>query len=197
MQMSTSAFTLMLLNLAYIGLLPRLFFRRDGHLNLKWWATAAPFFVCTFVVTLHYIGVLQRPIGVDAAGVYEAVATSLSVASVALISLTLGTHRRRLSLWHQSNDRPDEIVTYGAYRFIRHPFYAAFILALFAAVSLCPSVWTAGTCLYGLIMLNYTAAREERMLLRSAFGAQYAAYVGRTARFLPGPGRLREFGGAG
>jgi protein-S-isoprenylcysteine O-methyltransferase Ste14 len=34
-------------------------------------------------------------------------------------------------------------------------------------------------------MLNYTAAREERRLLASAFGEQYRAYVFRSGRFLP------------
>lgn len=53
-------------------------------------------------------------------------------------------------------------MTYGPYRWVRHPFYAAFLLAL-----------------------NRTAAREERRLLGSPFGPAYAEYLRRTGRFVP------------
>jgi protein-S-isoprenylcysteine O-methyltransferase Ste14 len=183
--MSTGIFILLMMNLAYIGVLPRVFFRSDGHFNLKWWLTAAPFFLSALFVALQFFGQTQAWYGREWNGLMEALAAVLSVVSIALISLTLGTHRRRLSLWHQQNDAPEEIVTYGAYRYVRHPFYAAFIVALLATVVLCLSPWTIGVCAYGLLMLNYTAAREEKNLQRSRFGTQYKAYVERSGRFLP------------
>jgi protein-S-isoprenylcysteine O-methyltransferase Ste14 len=38
---------------------------------------------------------------------------------------------------------------------------------------------------YGLLALNFTAAREERRLRASEFGQEYLAYMQRTGRFWP------------
>jgi protein-S-isoprenylcysteine O-methyltransferase Ste14 len=76
-------------------------------------------------------------------------------------------------------------VTYGAYRWIRHPFYASFLLALFGALVFCPNWATLATFLEGFVILNLTAAREERRLSSSEFGAEYRDYIQRTGRFWP------------
>jgi protein-S-isoprenylcysteine O-methyltransferase Ste14 len=115
----------------------------------------------------------------------EVISASLSVASISLMCFTIGTHRRPLALWHQANDAPVEIVTYGAYKYIRHPFYASFILVLAATVVLCPSPWSVAVAGYGLLILNFTAAREERKLAGSAFGDEYRAYMMQSGRFFP------------
>ncbi len=188
--MSTSIFVLVMANFAYIGLLPAIFFRRDGKLNLKWWLTAAPFFLSALIVMLHYFDSMTPWYGAGSAG--EVAATLLSIGSIALISYTLGTHRRRLALWHQQNDAPEHIVTEGAYKHIRHPFYTAFLLALLAAIVLCVSFWTLAVGLGGFLMLNHTAAREEQRLQASRFGEQYQAYLRHSGRFIPhwhGPAR--------
>jgi protein-S-isoprenylcysteine O-methyltransferase Ste14 len=168
---------LLLLNLLYIGILPRIFFRKDGRLGPLWWATAAPFIACA--------AFLLAGSGTASAAPLELASVTLSAASIALISVTLGSHRVPLALWHQSKDLPAAIVTHGPYRRIRHPFYAAFLLALLAALVHSPHAVTAGSFAYGLVMLNATAAREERRLLESPFGAQYRAYMQRAGRFLP------------
>ena len=113
------------------------------------------------------------------------VAVVCSAGSIALIAFTLGTHRVRIALWHQSADAPDSIVTYGAYAHIRHPFYTAFLLALLASLLVCPSIGTMSTLLAGLAALTITAIREERRLKASTFGAEYSAYMRRTGRFWP------------
>jgi|SRR5882724_2120346 len=184
--MSNATFILLALNLGYIGLLPRIFFRRDGRLNLKWWLTAGPFFLCLVLVVLQYLGVL-RPwwYGPQLFAAMEAVGVVLCAASIAFISYTLGTHRRRLSLWHQQNDAPEEIVTYGAYRYVRHPFYASFIMTFVATTLVCLSPLILAISAFGVLMLNHTAAREEQRLQESKFGEQYRDYLGRSGRFLP------------
>jgi len=183
--MSSGIFTLVLLNLALMGLLPRIFFRSDGRFNLMWWLTAAPFFLVSALVCLYFLHVLSLPWDPGFPAAREALAALLCALSLGLMCFTLGTHRRRLSLWHQSNDAPEEIVTYGAYKRIRHPFYASFILAMIATVVLCPSPWTATLTLYSVLMLNYTAAGEERKLSASAFGDKYRVYMTQSGRFLP------------
>jgi protein-S-isoprenylcysteine O-methyltransferase Ste14 len=115
----------------------------------------------------------------------EWLAVPCSLASIGLICFTLGTHRVPISLWHQNNDAPQRIVTFGAYRCMRHPFYGAFLLALLAAFLCSPQSGTALTFAYGAIILNYTAAHEEVRLQTSQFGDEYKAYILQTGRFWP------------
>jgi len=176
---------LIVLNFALIGLLPRIFFRRDGSLNLRWWATALPFGVAPLFLIAGYAADLASLIPPNWLAATALAAMVLSVASIALICLTVGTHRIPVALWHQEGDQPEHIVTYGAYRWIRHPFYASFILAFLAAVVFLPHWVTLGSLAYAWVALNLTAQREERRLAGSAFGSQYRQYLGRTGRFFP------------
>jgi len=174
-----------LADFAAIGLLPRVFFK-NGSFNSGWWLTALPFIACpAFLVaaaSLHWHSWVGQGL---LATVTASVAGVLASASVALLALTLGTHRIPLALWHQDDDAPASIVTYGAYARIRHPFYASFLLGLVAAVVLFPHVGTVLPLCYAVVKLNMTAAREERRLSASEFGKEYRAYVARTGRFLP------------
>lgn len=178
---------LLLLNLLYIGMLPRVFFRKDGRFNPMWWATAVPFVASTAYLLADIWGAARPVIAAGTAlGAWlELASVPLSVASIALISFTLGTHRAPVSLWHQDNDTPAAIVTHGAYRRIRHPFYAAFLLTLLAALVHSPHPVTMLALAHGCAILNATAAREEKRLADSPFGADYSAYTKRTGRFLP------------
>jgi len=47
------------LNLALIGLLPRIFFDARGRKNAAWWATAVPFFAAGVVLVLCFTGIWQ------------------------------------------------------------------------------------------------------------------------------------------
>jgi protein-S-isoprenylcysteine O-methyltransferase Ste14 len=115
----------------------------------------------------------------------ELASVVLCAGSIALISFTLGTHRVPIALWHQENDAPRHNVTWGAYGRVRHPFYASFLLGLVGTALTLPHVTTVLTLLYALVLLNWTAAREERRLASSEFGEEYRQYMGRTGRFWP------------
>jgi len=180
---SRAALLLVLVNFAVVGLLPVLFFQRGGRLNLRWWLTAAPFFVAPLVVVVVAAGWAA-----PATHGLELAAVPLAAASIALIAFAAGAHQVRIALWHQDADAPEQLVTWGPYRWVRHPFYAAFLLALAAAAALCPHPGTLAAWIYGLIALDLTAAREERRFRASRFGAAYAAYMRATGRFWP---RLR------
>jgi protein-S-isoprenylcysteine O-methyltransferase Ste14 len=173
---------LALVVLAVIGALPRIFFRR-GRLNLAWWLTAVPFFAAAATVAAALAGRVAP--AVPATPLSEAFATILLGASLLMIGLTLGSHRTAVSLWHQDDDAPDGLVTHGAYARIRHPFYSAFLLGLIGCVAALPHPLTLAALLYAVVRLDRTAAREERRLLDSTFGAGYASYLARTGRFLP------------
>jgi protein-S-isoprenylcysteine O-methyltransferase Ste14 len=173
-----------LLNFAYIGLLPRIFFKKGGKLNGNWWLTAAPFALTTTSLLATAGGLTPSS---WQQGYFAVVSLVLSMLSVSLISFAIGSNKRPLSLWHQ-NDAPEEIVSWGAYRFIRHPFYAAFLLAFASAFFAAPNLVSLASWLLGYLLLNRTAALEERKLSNSDLAAQYKSYLRQTGRFLP---RLR------
>jgi protein-S-isoprenylcysteine O-methyltransferase Ste14 len=184
--MNDPVLLLILLNFAAIGALPRMFFR-DGRLGPMWWATALPFFVCPVFLLLARLSGFEPLTPPGWAPVLALAAVPVAVASVALICLTVGTHRTPLALWHQDDDAPGHLVTHGPYSRIRHPFYTAFILAFTAALVFFPHPVTLLALIYGAGMLNHTAAREEGRLRASEFGSEYRRYGTRTGRFLPRP----------
>lgn len=189
--MSYSIALLALLNVAFVGLLPKFFFRQDGRYNLKWFLTAAPFFVNPLFLASHALG-FEQPFLVGLPherAMLEAASVPFFAASIALIALTIGVHRVPLALWHQDNDEPKSIVTHGPYAWVRHPFYTSFLLGLFGVVVAIPHWGTLGCFLYGVVVLAITARREERRLSASAFGAEYQRYMKKTGRLVPFLGR--------
>jgi len=86
------------------------------------------------------------------------------------------------------NIRPElkpgaHLVTGGVYRWLRHPMYAAFLLATLALALLDPRPWRWLTWLALLAVLLAKAQREEGYLLQRF--EDYAAYRAKTWRLLP------------
>jgi protein-S-isoprenylcysteine O-methyltransferase Ste14 len=191
--MNAGLLLLFALNFGFIGALPVIFFRRDGKLNFRWFLTAAPYFAAPAVLLLVHFGVLPAWPAVPAFIQFwlELASVPFAMGSIVLMALALGSHRIPIALWHQANDAPREIVTWGPYKRIRHPFYASFLLALAGATVFCPHPGTALLLLYGIVALSITAAREEGRLSKSAFGPQYQAYMRTTGRFVPRLGSVK------
>jgi protein-S-isoprenylcysteine O-methyltransferase Ste14 len=182
---SLQTLALLLLNFIYIGLLPKIFFRRDGKFNLMWWITGSPLLVSAMALLFSFLGLLPLENLIVLPLWISVVAVALSAVSIGLISYTIGTHRVPLSLWHQNNDAPVHIVTWGAYKKVRHPFYTSFLLAQIAAFLLLPHLVTLIGLIWSFAVLSVTAAREERNLSASQFGQDYQAYMAQTGRFFP------------
>ncbi len=75
------------------------------------------------------------------------------------------------------------LVTWGPYRYVRHPSYLGYFLMFLGLFSLWPHLLT----LFPLITIpGYVrvALQEERLLLRR-FGDQFLEYQRRTGRFIP------------
>jgi len=181
--MNSSSFLLVSLNFVIIGAVPLMTMRR-GRLTPGLVLTLAPLVVAPILVVAAWAGVL--PVDqTSLPAVREVLLTVAALSSITLVAYTAGTHRIPLSLWHQRDDAPVEIVSWGPYRRVRHPFYASYLLALVAAALLIPSWLSIAVLLIGAVALDLTARREERRLLASGLGAEYAAYRQQTGRFIP------------
>ncbi len=77
-----------------------------------------------------------------------------------------------------------ELVTGGPYRFVRHPFYCAFALAVLANSTVAANwfiLLTGGSA--WLVIVFRTDKEEENLMAR--FGDRYRRYIERTGRFFP------------
>ena len=77
-----------------------------------------------------------------------------------------------------------ELVTTGAYRYIRHPLYGSLFLGGIGAFLKAPGI-------YGLLLLlllfifSYLTARVEEQDNLQKFGSEYRAYMEKTKMFIP------------
>ena len=166
------------------GVLGLRFFRKAKH-NFMWVLSALPFAIDSGLLITYYLRPSALPDFVLAPG-YElprALATLLCVVAIALYMFTLGTHREALPGWHQPQDQPSALVTWGPYRQIRHPFYSSYVLFFTGSLLLAPAWPLRLNSIYLFGIINLTAAREERAL--AAAFPDYANYIGRTGRFFP------------
>lgn len=116
---------------------------------------------------------------------------ALYAAALGLFAWTLRAHGARRPSPIFSRDPPAWLVTRGPYRLVRHPFYAAYLLA--SAGSLVAAGGPGLALLSAANALVYLAAarREERAFAAGPLRARYAAYRARTGMLLP---RLRPGG---
>jgi protein-S-isoprenylcysteine O-methyltransferase Ste14 len=181
---SPAGVTVVVANITLIGLLPFFFFR-PGRRTAGWVATAASFCVAPVLALAALAGVAGPALPATATRLTGLVGVLAAVASTFVIGVAVGSHRTPIALWHQAEDAPVEIVTWGAYRSVRHPLYSAFLAALVACLLVVPSLAMAVVVATGFVAIGLTARREERRLLASHLGAQYAAYMASAGRFLP------------
>ena len=194
MTLSMPVALIAILNIIFVTLLPRIFFRQDGTWNLKWLLTAAPYAVNPIFLLLNteeiaiwepvVFGFTKERLILETAGI------PFFALSIALIGFTIGIHRVPIALWHQENDVPKSIVTQGPYAWVRHPFYTSFFMCLIGCVIVCPHPAPLGTLIYATVALMVTARREEQRLSASEFGDEYREYMTKVGRFFPGIGRV-------
>jgi protein-S-isoprenylcysteine O-methyltransferase Ste14 len=86
---------------------------------------------------------------------------------------------------------PEHVQTRGPYAFVRHPFYASYLLAFAGGWVASASPWVAPAFALGLWTYWRAARREERAFLASPVADAYRTYALCTGMFLP-----RSFGRA-
>ena len=134
-------------------------------------ATAA---LVVVVIAMFRMGVLLAP---TTPGL---VVQGVAVALMLWARVTFG----RRSFHFAANPTAGGLVTWGPYRWFRHPIYAAVLLFLWTAVATHPSLLTLAL---GVAATAATAVRmrsEERLLVQRY--PEYGEYAARTKRIVPG-----------
>jgi|GEM_PF-2460302 protein-S-isoprenylcysteine O-methyltransferase Ste14 len=75
------------------------------------------------------------------------------------------------------------LITWGPYRFIRHPFYAGMLLGALAIQLTCLS-WVT-VAMFALLVPFHFGLNAEEDRMKSVYGPEYANYKTRTWRLLP------------
>ena len=127
------------------------------------------------------MGVVLVPMGRLAmcGGLFEPVGYALFTAGVALF-LTAG-----LTLWRGLHDAPsNRLVTTGVYRWLRHPMYVGFIVAMLGADFITGSLPGLFVTLALFLPATQRRARHEELFLAREFGDEWEAYTSHTPSLL-------------
>jgi len=83
--------------------------------------------------------------------------------------------------WEMPDDQ--RLVTWGPYRYVRHPSYLGYFLMFFGLFFLWPNLFT----LFPLVAIPeyFRVTFEEERLLVERFGDEYVKYQKKTGRFIP------------
>lgn len=76
------------------------------------------------------------------------------------------------------------LLTTGPYRLSRNPMYAGLAVAYVGGALLVGSVWPLATLPVAIVLVRCLVIGSEERYLASRFGEEYAAYRGRTRRWL-------------
>lgn len=111
----------------------------------------------------------------------------LFVAIIIFFCAVAANRKKKLTAVH-SSDLPSHLTRSGPYRYVRHPFYLAYILTFFS--SALASEHAVPTLCAAVAFANYlyAAYSEEAKFAKSALAGEYRAYQASTGMFLP---RLR------
>jgi protein-S-isoprenylcysteine O-methyltransferase Ste14 len=105
-----------------------------------------------------------------------------------LFSWSIVARGRYAVSWHMPKDH--RLVTWGPYRYVRHPSYLAYFL-LFFGLFLSWLNFLVLPCFVAVPGYYCGVEKEEEMLMRR-FGEEYCKYQERTGRFLPKVRRRRR-----
>lgn len=118
-------------------------------------------------------------------------ALALLAAALALYEWARRTVRERRFHIAWSGEVPAEVCADGPYRWVRHPFYLAYMIAFLALPVALPKLAALAAFLFNVALYAHAARRDERDLAASPLAQAYARYKGRTGMFIPGFGVQR------
>jgi protein-S-isoprenylcysteine O-methyltransferase Ste14 len=81
-------------------------------------------------------------------------------------------------------ERPNSVVSTGAFRYVRHPLYLAAMLFYLGLTVSTASLFSLALLLIIFLFYNYIATYEER-LMEMKFGGDYVSYKNGTGKWIP------------
>lgn len=105
----------------------------------------------------------------------------LTVTGYVLFSWSVIARKRYAISWGMAEHH--RLVTWGPYRYVRHPSYLAYFLMIFGLLFMSLNL-LAAPCLLAIPGYFQVANEEEKMLI-ARFGEQYERYQRKTGRFWP------------
>lgn len=87
-------------------------------------------------------------------------------------------------------ERGKKVVSSGAFRYVRHPLYAACLLFYLGLAVSTASIFSLVLFVVIFFFYNYLASFEEK-LLEERFGEEHKQYKRRTGKWVPGIGKRR------
>jgi protein-S-isoprenylcysteine O-methyltransferase Ste14 len=139
------------------------------------------------IFALEVVAVAAAPVPV-ARG---AAAVAMLAAAAALFLWASWTNRARKLALAFAGATPEHVQAAGPYALVRHPCYAAYLLAFAGGAVAAGTPWLAPAVAAGALTYWRAAAQEEEAFARSPLAAAYHAYAARTGMFLPSPFRGR------
>jgi protein-S-isoprenylcysteine O-methyltransferase Ste14 len=82
-----------------------------------------------------------------------------------------------------SHKENPELITGGPYRFVRHPIYSGFLIAMLGTTIALSLAWVLPLVFFGVYFVY--AARQEERYMAEKFPEQYPAYMKRTKMLVP------------
>jgi protein-S-isoprenylcysteine O-methyltransferase Ste14 len=116
-------------------------------------------------------------------------ALALFVLSIALFAWTVSATRKTPPTMAFDTDEPSFLLNHGPYRFVRHPFYAAYLLFWTGTALATPRLLPWAAPLVMLLVYSNAARREEGKFASSSLAQAYQNYRAKTGMFFP---RLRS-----
>lgn len=129
-------------------------------------------------------------------GQFVALGAVLYAIALTLFWWAIQTHGSKRLSAIDSPDAPKHLVEEGPYVFVRHPFYASYLLTWVAGAIACSQWWLVPTVLVMLAIYLQAARYEEKKFSLTPLAKAYAEYRNRTGLFLPNPLKFmmsREF----
>ena len=109
--------------------------------------------------------------------------------ALTLYGWALATHGRDRPAFAFLPSAPAALKTAGPYRYVRHPIYAAYLLAWVAGALVTGQPWLLAAPVLMGAFYRRAACEEEQQFLEGPLAAEYLAYRRLTGMFLP---RLRQ-----
>ena len=112
----------------------------------------------------------------------------LTVLGYLLFSWSVIARKKYAVSWGMTEQH--RLVTWGPYRYVRHPSYLAYFLMIFGLLFMSLNL-LAAPCLVA-VPGYFQVADEEEKMLTARFGEQYQRYQRKTGRFWPRRSRVSE-----